>query len=73
MLLEKEYVDRKGNSKSGAELIAFKQYEKALSGDTRAFEVVRDTVGQKPVEKVMMSEVDIEVVNEVERMVLEND
>lgn len=52
ILLEKEYNDAKGNSKSGAELLAFKQFEKALAGDTRAFEIVRDTAGQKPIEKI---------------------
>lgn len=52
MLLEKEYKDAKGGSKSGAELIAFKQFEKALTGDTRAFEVIRDTSGQKPIDRV---------------------
>lgn len=26
--------------------------EKALSGDTKAFEVIRDTIGEKPVEKI---------------------
>lgn len=52
ILLEKDYTDKKGNTMSGAEAIALKQLEKALKGDTKAFEVVRDTVGQKPVEKV---------------------
>ena len=68
MLLEKEYVDKKGNSKTGAELIAIKQYEKALIGDTRAFEVVRDTAGQKPVEKIMVAEVEQNIIDEVEQM-----
>lgn len=26
--------------------------EKAMAGDTKAFEVIRDTIGEKPVEKV---------------------
>lgn len=73
MLLEKEYTDKKGNSKSGAELLVFKQFEKALNGDTRAFEVVRDTAGQKPVDKVVVSEVDQDVIDEVERMVLDEE
>ena len=30
--------------------------QKAISGDTRAFEVVRDTLGQKPVEKQEVKE-----------------
>ena len=51
-LLEKDYRDKRGNMVSGAEAIALKQLEKALKGDTRAFEVVRDTVGQKPTDRI---------------------
>jgi hypothetical protein len=43
--------------------------EKAMSGDTKAFEVIRDTIGEKPVEKVVISEIDTDVIDEVERMV----
>ncbi len=70
-LLEKEFKGKDGITLSGAEAIALKQMEKALKGDTKAFEVVRDTAGQKPVEKVMIAEVDQDVINEVERMVLD--
>ena len=69
MLLAKEYSDGKGGTKSGAELIAYKQYEKALKGDSRAFEVVRDTAGQKPVERVEVAQTDPEIVAEVEKMI----
>jgi hypothetical protein len=51
-LLEKEYTDKHGNTLSGAEAIALKQMEKALKGDSKAFEIVRDTAGQKPSEKL---------------------
>ena len=51
-LLEKEITDKHGNTMSTAEAIAIKQIEKALKGDTKAFEVVRDSAGQKPVENV---------------------
>lgn len=68
-LLEKEYKGKDGKFVSGAEAIAIKQMEKALKGDTKAFEVVRDTVGQKPTEKIVVSEVDQTVIDEVERMV----
>lgn len=54
-LLEKDYKDKTGEVLSGAEAIALRQIEKALKGDTKAFEVVRDTVGQKPAEKIEMS------------------
>jgi hypothetical protein len=56
---------------SGAEAIAIKQFEKALKGDTRAFEIVRDTAGQKPVEKIQVDEVEKESIDELERMILD--
>lgn len=54
-LLEKDISDKHGNTMTTTEAIALKQIEKALKGDTKAFEVVRDTVGQKPSEKVDLS------------------
>lgn len=43
--------------------------EKAMTGDTKAFEVVRDSIGEKPVDKVMVAEVEQSVIDEVEQMV----
>lgn len=37
--------------------------------DSKDFEVLQAALGQKPVEKVVISEVDADVVSEVERMV----
>lgn len=54
-LLEKDITDKHGNTMSTAEAIAIKQIEKALKGDTKAFEVVRDSAGQKPSDKVELS------------------
>lgn len=71
-LLEKEYTDKMGNSLSGAEVIALKQMEKAMKGDWRAFQLLRDTAGQKPVEKIMVSEVEPSVIAEVEQAVLDD-
>ena len=47
--------------------------EKARSGDTKAFEVIRDTIGEKPVDKVMIADVEPSVIAEVEAMVLTDD
>ena len=47
--------------------------EKAMSGDTKAFEVIRDTIGEKPVDKVMIADVEPSVVAEMEAMVLTDD
>jgi len=50
--------------------IAVALIEKALKGDTKAFEIIRDTIGEKPAEKVMLAEIDQKTINEVEQMVL---
>lgn len=73
MLLEKEYKDRNGNTLTGTEAISAKLFEQAMKGNIKAFETLRDTVGQKPVEKVMIADVDQSVIDEVERAVLEDD
>ena len=53
ILLETDIKDKtSGMTKSGAEAIAIAQFQKALKGDTKAFVALRDTAGQKPVEKV---------------------
>lgn len=71
-LLDKNMGKNKdGEDVSGAEALALKQFEKALKGDTRAFEIIRDTAGQKPVEKVMIAEVDQDIIDEVEKAVLD--
>lgn len=54
---DKTVLDTEGNPMSGAEQLAYNLFVKALGEpDTakaaRAFEVLRDTAGQKPVEKV---------------------
>lgn len=76
-LLEREdktVLNEDGIPMSGAEQLAYNLFVKAL-GETdtakaaKAFEVLRDTAGQKPVEKVVVSEIDTDVINEVERMI----
>jgi hypothetical protein len=70
---EKVEIDGKTLKLTGAELIALTAYQKAASGDIKAMEFVRDTAGQKPVEKVMIAEVEQSVVDEVEAMVMQDD
>ena len=48
--------------------------KEALKGNTKAFELVRDTIGEKPVDKVENVNIDMEYkdsVNYVERCLLE--
>ena len=45
-------LERKGeDGKTGREALAVALYEQALKGDVRAFAELRDTVGEKPVQK----------------------
>ena len=46
--LQEEYKDGMTN----AEAMVISMISKALEGDTKAFEVLRDTAGQKPVDKI---------------------
>lgn len=72
-LLQREWENRQGEKHIGSEAISIALFKKALAGDIKAYEVVRDTAGQKPVDKIMMAEVDQTTINEVEAMVLGED
>lgn len=67
ILMEKKYVDEAtGKKLTGAELLSIDLFEKALketdvSKKARAFEVIRDTAGQKPVDKVEQTNTNITV------------
>lgn len=67
-LLEMEMKGKNGETKSGAEALAAQLFKKALSGDVRAFEVLRDTAGQKPVERVQLAEIEPATIEEVEKI-----
>ncbi len=74
ILLEKKYMDEKTGKKiTGAELLSVDLFTRALEEfDTakkaKAFEVIRDTSGQKPIDKIVVAEVDQSVIDEVEAM-----
>lgn len=68
-ILETEVLDKNGNKIDLLTAISAKQIEKANKGDTKAFEVIRDTIGQKPVERVEITEWDTKVAGEIEAYV----
>lgn len=69
-LLEADVKDKKtGDVMSGAEALAVAQFRKAMRGDTKAFEVLRDTSGQSVVQKVSVAEVNQNVIDNIEKMV----
>lgn len=52
-------LDRKleGSSLTGREAVAVALFEKAMSGDVKAFQELRDTVGEKPVDAMQLDAV----------------
>lgn len=72
MLLEQEFTDKKGNVRTGTQAVVEKLFAEVMKGNVRAFEVLRDTVGQKMPDRVMIAEVDPAVIEEVERTVLDD-
>lgn len=70
-LLENNWLDEAtGETLTGAEILALRLFEKAMKGNVKAFEMVRDSSGQKPVDTISFQEIDPETVAEVERLVL---
>ena len=68
-LLEADVKDKKtGEVMSGAEALALAQFRKAMKSDSKAFEIVRDTAGQKPVEKVEQVNIDGEYLDKVNEL-----
>ena len=73
ILMEQELSDEEnGKTMSGAEALALKAFREALDGNPKFWEIVRDTAGQKPVEKVMVAEVEQSTLDEIEDLVAES-
>ena len=67
MLLEKEYTDAQGKKITGTEAITAKLFQQAMKGNIRAFETIRSTVGQDPVQKVEHVNISDETREQIER------
>ena len=70
ILLDKEYTDEKtGETMQGIEVVTAALFKEAAKGNVKAFNTLRDTIGQAVVQKVMIAEVDADVIAEVEAIV----
>lgn len=68
--LDEEHTDKSGQTKTGADILASKLIRMgANDGNMKAIEMLLALAGQKPAEKVIVSDIDNDVINEVERMV----
>lgn len=57
-LLDREYTDKQGNTADGTTILAAQLFKKAQKGDLRAWQILRDTVGQMPVQRIEMDTID---------------
>ena len=48
------------------------ELQKAIKGDLRAIELIRDTIGEKPAENIVLFEAEPAVITEIETMVYES-
>lgn len=66
-------VDAKGKKITGADLMIAVAGKQIRDGSAKFWELMRDTAGYKPIDKVMVAEVDQDVIDEVESMVMEDE
>lgn len=58
LLLEKKYSDTNGNEMQGVDIIAMKVFKQAMNGDLKAMQILRDTVGEMPVQRMEIDTID---------------
>ena len=68
-LLEIALEQKTNGGETKAEFMTNMLVEQAMAGNTKAYRLIRDTLGQAPVQKIQTSEVDPEVVKEVEELI----
>lgn len=70
IFLEEEVKDKHGNTMTGAEMMVKVAVKEMSKGNPKFWELIRDTAGFKPVDKVQLTEIDQNAIDEVEAMVL---
>lgn len=58
VLLQREFTDHNGNKLQGVEAIAAKTFQAAMNGDLKAMQIIRDTVGEMPAQRVEVDTID---------------
>lgn len=65
--------DKEGKPMTGAAMMIMVAAKEISKGNPRFWELLRDTAGFKPVDKIMVAEVEQSVIDDVERMVLDDE
>lgn len=69
--IDKETGEKKDSTVQSAITAAL--VKQALKGNTKAYEIIRDTIGEKPTEHVTLADVDQSTIDLVEKMVMAHD
>ena len=67
-LLQKEFTDQSGHKLQGVEAIAAKTFQAAMNGDLKAMQIIRDTVGEMPAQRVEVDTIDPQVRAEMDEL-----
>ena len=70
VFLEEELTDKHGNVMTGAEMMVKVAVKEMSKGNPKFWELIRDTAGFKPIDKIQVTEIDQQAIDEVEAMVL---
>lgn len=76
ILLSAQTIDKETGKKTEStvqEAVTVALVKQALKGNTKAFEIIRDTIGEKPVERFSLEEISQDTIDEVEKMVKGDD
>lgn len=74
IFLESEVgTDKHGKPMTGAQTMTAIAVREMMKGNPKFWELLRDTAGFKPVDKVMIADVDQAVIDDIERIVEESE
>ena len=63
--------DKNGNTLTGAEYMVQVAVKEMKDGNAKFWELIRDTAGYKPIDKVQIAEIDADVMDDVDKLVNE--
>lgn len=61
--------DANGNTLTGAEYMVQIAVREMRNGNPKFWELIRDTAGQKPIDKIQIAEIDADIMEEVDNLV----
>lgn len=72
-LLEEEVTSRSGEKMQANVAISASMINQAMKGNVKAYAIIRDTIGEKPVERVIVNTPDPDIIRNVESVLFGSD